>query len=105
MSLNIEQIADAFCSHRCGEIFPYTADEVKWNIIGREELIGREAVVDHYNKSAKFLETVSTTLAKPKIYRKVPHNLKIRKIRPQTWPAAMSFNLWMADWSRYIIRH
>jgi hypothetical protein len=44
------------------------ADEIKWNMIGREELIGREAVINHCNKSAKFLETVSTTLTKPKIY-------------------------------------
>ena len=69
MSLNIEQIVEAFRSHRFGETFPYMADEIKWNMMGREELIGREVVINHYNKSAKFLETVSTTLAKPKIYR------------------------------------
>ena len=68
MSLNIEQIAEAFCSHKFGETFPYMADEIKWNMIGREELIGREAVINHCNKSAKFLETVSATLTKPKIY-------------------------------------
>jgi len=69
MSLNIEQIAEAFCSHRFGETFPYMADEIKWNMIGQEELIGREAVIDHCNKSAKFLETVSSIITKLKTYR------------------------------------
>jgi ketosteroid isomerase-like protein len=69
MSLNIDQIAEAFCSHRFAETYPYMTDEIKWNIVGREELVGREAVINQCNKSAKFLETVSTTLTKPKIYR------------------------------------
>jgi hypothetical protein len=38
------------------------ADEIKWNIVGREELMGREAVIARCDKSAKFLETVSTTI-------------------------------------------
>jgi hypothetical protein len=45
------------------------SNETKWNMIGREELVGREAVIGHCNKSTKLLETVSTTMAKPKIYR------------------------------------
>src|SRR5215208_3126538 len=64
MSLDIEQIAEAFCSHRFVETYPYMADEIKWDIVGREELIGREAVIDQCNKSAKFLETVSSTITK-----------------------------------------
>ena len=69
MSLTIDQIAEAFCSHRFAETYPYMADEIKWNMIGREELIGREAVIEQCNQSAKFLETVSTTYPKLKIYR------------------------------------
>jgi hypothetical protein len=69
MSMNIEQIAKAFCSHRFVEIYPYMADEIKWNIVGREEHIGREAVIDKCAKGAKSLETVSTTYTKLKIYR------------------------------------
>jgi hypothetical protein len=37
--------------------------------IGREELMGREAVIDRCAKLAKFLETVSTTFTKLKINR------------------------------------
>ena len=55
MSLNIEQIAEASCSHRFGETYPYMTDEIKWNIVGREELMGREAVIDKCAEGAKFL--------------------------------------------------
>lgn len=72
MSLNIDQIAEAFCSHRFAETFPYMAHEIKWNMIGREEPIGREAVIDRCDKSAKFLETVAATITKLKIYRAEP---------------------------------
>ena len=69
MSLNIDQIAEAFCSHRFAETYPYMAGEIKWNIVDGEELIGREAVIDQCDKAAKFLETVSATITKLKIIR------------------------------------
>lgn len=69
MSLEIHQIAEAFSSHRFVETYPYMADEIKWNIVGREVLAGREAVIATCAESAKFLETVSTTFTKLKIYR------------------------------------
>lgn len=69
MSLDIDQIAEAFCSHRFAETYPYMADEIKWNIVGREELIGREAVIAQCNMGMKFLATVSTTYLKLKTYR------------------------------------
>ena len=69
MSLNIDQIAEAFCSYRFVVIYPYMDDEIKWSIVGREELVGWEAVIDQCNQSAKFLETVSATITKLKINR------------------------------------
>jgi hypothetical protein len=69
VSLEIDQIAEAFCSHRFVMTHPYMADEIRWNIIGREELVGRGAVIDRCDKAAKFLATVSTTSAKLKIIR------------------------------------
>ena len=69
MSLDIHQIAEAFCSYRFAVAYPYMADEIKWNIVGKEELVGREAVIDRCDKSAKFLETVSTISTKLKINR------------------------------------
>jgi len=45
MSLDIYQIAEAFSSYRFAVTYPYMADEIKWNIVGEEELVGREAVI------------------------------------------------------------
>lgn len=69
MSLEIDQIAEAFCSHRFAETIPYMAEDIKWKIVGREERMGREAVVDKCAEAAKFLETVSTTQLRLKTYR------------------------------------
>ncbi len=66
MSLDIDQIA---CSYRFAETYPYVTDEIKWNIVGREELVVRDAIIDRCDKSAKFLETVSTNYLKLKIVR------------------------------------
>jgi hypothetical protein len=51
MSLDIDQIAEAFCSYRFVVTYPYMADEIKWTIVGREELMGREAVIDRYQEN------------------------------------------------------
>ena len=73
MSLGSYQIAETFCSHRFAETYPYMAGEIKWKIIGRAELVGREAVIGRCVESAKFLETVSTTFLKLKIHRAEPY--------------------------------
>ena len=62
MSLDISQIAEAFCSYRFAVTYPNMADEIKWNIVGKEELVGREAVIDRCAAAAKFLETVCPPL-------------------------------------------
>ncbi len=69
MSLDGYQIAEAFSSYRFAETFPYMDAQIKWNIVGREELMGREAVIDRCAKAAKFLAAVSPTITKLKIYR------------------------------------
>ena len=99
MSLDIHQIAEAFSSHRFVVTYPYLADEIKWNIVGREELMGREAVIDRCTEAARFLETVSTTFTELKTNRaetcvvvEALSNFKIRKIKRQAWPAVTSIN-------------
>lgn len=69
MSLDIDQVAEAFCSHRFAETYPYMADEIKWNIVGREEHMGRAAVIARCEESTKFLQTVSATITQLKIIR------------------------------------
>src|SRR5712692_3689409 len=104
MSLDIHQIAEAFSSHRFVVTYPYLADEIKWNIVGKEELMGREAVIDRCAEAAKFLETVSTTFTKLKINRAETFvvvegvvQFQDRKIKPQAWPAVMSINFRISD--------
>ncbi len=69
MSLDMYQIGEAFCSWRFAETYPYMADDIKWNIVGRKELMGRAAVIARCEESAKFLETVLATLTKLKVIR------------------------------------
>lgn len=69
MSFDIYQIVESFSSHRFAVTYPHMADGIKWNIVGREELVGREAVMARCAESTKFLETVSTTSTKLEIHR------------------------------------
>ena len=90
MSLDTDQIAEAFCSWRFAETYPYLADNIKWSIVGRAELRGRAAVIARCTEVAIFLATVSATMTQLKLtarsrvsLRKALPNFKIRKIRPQ----------------------
>jgi hypothetical protein len=69
MSLESHQIAEAFCSWRFAEVYPYFADEIKWNVVGKKEYVGREAVIARCEESTKFLETVSTLYDRLKLHR------------------------------------
>ena len=53
MSLDIDQIAEAFCSHQFVVTYPYMAEGIKWNIVGSEELIRRDAVIDRCDQVDK----------------------------------------------------
>jgi hypothetical protein len=45
------------------------ADNIRWSIVGREERLGGEAVIGRCTDSTKFLETVSATIKRLKIFR------------------------------------
>ena len=38
--------AEAFSGHRFAEAYPALADDVRWEIVGGETLVGRQAVID-----------------------------------------------------------
>lgn len=69
MSLDTEQIARAFCSHKFDLTYSYMAEDIKWTQIGGEERIGREAVIAHCENGKKFLATVKSTITKLDTYR------------------------------------
>jgi len=69
MSLENHQLAEAFCRWKFTEVYPYFADEIKWNAVGRNEYVGREAVIAQCEEATKFLATVTTLYDKLKIHR------------------------------------
>jgi hypothetical protein len=99
MSLEIEQIAKTFISHKFEATFPYMADEIKWIVIGREENLGKEAVMAKCADARKFLATVTTTFEKLQATRAgetvfVEGACLFRDGEGQTsaWPAATSLS-------------
>ena len=56
MSLEVHQIAEAFCRWRFTRSYPYLADEIKWNVVGKKEYVGREAVIARCEEATKFLD-------------------------------------------------
>ena len=67
MSLNIDQIAEGFCCQRFFDTHPSIwLTKSNGTLLAGETLIGCRAVIDPCYRSAKFLETVSTTFTKPK---------------------------------------
>ncbi len=64
MSLDIAQIAKAFCSYKFAETFPHMADDIRWNNVGGDELAGREAVIERCENATKFLDTVTATITR-----------------------------------------
>ncbi len=70
MSLNIDQIAEAFCCQRFFDTHPSIwLTKSNGTLLVGKKLIGRGAVIDPCYRSAKFLEIVSTTLQSRKINR------------------------------------
>jgi ketosteroid isomerase-like protein len=69
MDPDMDQIARAFCSWRFPETYPYMADDITWTAIGREDFVGREAVIARCRQSMKFLEGVSGEVTKLETHR------------------------------------
>ncbi len=40
------RVAEAFSGHRFAEAYPALADDVRWELVGQDVLVGRQAVVD-----------------------------------------------------------
>ena len=40
------RVAEAFSGHRFAEAYPALADDVRWELVGEDTLVGRQAVVD-----------------------------------------------------------
>lgn len=69
MSMNIDQIAESFSKHGFAATYSSMADDIKWNIVGGQELVGRDAVIGMCEQSAAYLATVATTFMQFKVTR------------------------------------
>lgn len=61
MSPTHQQIAEAFSRHAFADTYAYLADDVRWQPVGAEEIVGRDAVISACEESGAYLKTVTTT--------------------------------------------
>jgi hypothetical protein len=64
MTQTIQQIATAVSRHEFDHAYPYVGEEIRWNVIGAEEIVGKAAVVAACDASAEFLSGVATRFDK-----------------------------------------
>lgn len=67
--MNINQIAESFSKHAFATTYPSMVDDIRWNVVGGEELVGRDAVIGLCEQSAAYLATVATTFTQFKVMR------------------------------------
>ncbi|HEY8599015.1 MAG TPA: nuclear transport factor 2 family protein [Thermomicrobiales bacterium] len=67
MELSIAQVAEAFSRHRFELTYSYLAEDIRWNLVGGEQLAGRGAVTRACEGSAEYLARVTTTFTKFRI--------------------------------------
>jgi ketosteroid isomerase-like protein len=46
VSSSTRAVAEAFSAHRFAEAYPALADDVRWDLVGQDTLVGRQSVVD-----------------------------------------------------------
>jgi hypothetical protein len=57
-------IAEAFSTHRFEETYEHLSDDIIWNMVGSEQIHGRDKVMDRCARSAGYLAGVTTTFHK-----------------------------------------
>ena len=61
MTLTIVDIATAFSRHEFEKTYPHLAPNVRWEVVGDRDIVGREAVIAACDESASYLAGVRTT--------------------------------------------
>jgi hypothetical protein len=64
METTINKIAENFSKHRFEKTFPFIADNIQWNTVGGEVILGREKVIETCEQSLSYLITVTTNFTK-----------------------------------------
>jgi len=60
----IDEIAQAFSSHRFAEAYPHLAADVRWDLVGGAPLTGRDAVIAACEESLAYLSQATTDFRK-----------------------------------------
>lgn len=61
MDGDIAGIAAAFSRHRFAEVYPYLAEDVRWDLVGERPVVGRAEVVSTCEQTAGHLAAGVTT--------------------------------------------
>lgn len=61
MALTNRQIAEAFSGHQFDRTFDRLAEDIRWDLVGQQALVGKAAVVAALEESAAQLAGVTTT--------------------------------------------
>jgi hypothetical protein len=64
----MQEIAEAFSRHQFHGVYPHLGANVRWNIVGEAEIVGRDVVIAACEDSAAYLATVSTTFRSLRTY-------------------------------------
>jgi hypothetical protein len=64
MTKTIEQVATAISRHVFEDAYPHLSDDACWNLIGGEDLVGKEAIIAACDASAEHLSGVTTSFDK-----------------------------------------
>ena len=54
------RVAEAFSGHRFADAYPALADDVRWDLVGEDTLVGRQAVIDTCDATLAELGTGSS---------------------------------------------
>ena len=67
MDLSTEEIARAISSHRFDDAMPYLSEDVVWELVGEDVLVGKQAVVDACASVAAELRGTETSFDQFKV--------------------------------------
>jgi hypothetical protein len=60
MNAATREIAEAFSGHRFVDTIPHLAEDITWNLVGDEPLVGSDAVISACEETAAELADVTT---------------------------------------------
>jgi Zn/Cd-binding protein ZinT len=55
-----KEIAGAFSNGKFDLVYPYLAENIKWNVVGEEQFAGRDEVIKKCEQTAEYFKSVTT---------------------------------------------